>query len=98
MSYRVVVPARARHDVDAIYDRLAERSPEGAQRWLNQFQKATEALENHPLIGPVAPESLADRGSLCVGHPTSVTWRIPSRGAAPRIERLESRPQADDSG
>jgi plasmid stabilization system protein ParE len=34
MSYRVVVLARARLDVDVIYDWIADRSPEGAQRWL----------------------------------------------------------------
>jgi plasmid stabilization system protein ParE len=57
MSHRVVVLARARLDVFVIYDWIAERSPEGAQRWLDQFEKAAESLGINPFIAPVAPES-----------------------------------------
>jgi hypothetical protein len=38
MTYRVVVLARARLDVAGIYDWIADRSPEGAQRWFDQFE------------------------------------------------------------
>ena len=55
MSYRVVVLARARLDVDMIYDWIADRSIEGAQRWWEQFEKATATLEANPFMAPLAP-------------------------------------------
>ena len=57
MTYRVVILARARQDVDEIYDWIAKRSPDGAQRWLNGFEQATGTLQTNPFIGPPAPES-----------------------------------------
>ena len=57
MTYRVIVLARARRDDASIYDWIAERSAEGAQRWLGQFEKAAAALEANPFIAPLAPES-----------------------------------------
>jgi plasmid stabilization system protein ParE len=57
MKYRVIVLARARLDVAGIFDWIAARSAEGAQRWLDQFEKAAAALETNPLIAPLAPES-----------------------------------------
>ncbi len=57
MKYHVIVLARARRDVASIYDWIAERSAEGAQRWLDQFEKAAAALETNPFIAPLAPES-----------------------------------------
>jgi plasmid stabilization system protein ParE len=57
MIYRVVVLARARLDVVTIYDWIADRSLEGAQRWLEQFEEATATLETNPFIAPLAPES-----------------------------------------
>jgi plasmid stabilization system protein ParE len=57
MSYRVVVLARARRDVDRIYDYIAENSPKGAHSWLSQFEKATKTLETNPYVAPLAPES-----------------------------------------
>lgn len=33
MSFKVVLLARARQDVQQIYEWLAEQSPEGAARW-----------------------------------------------------------------
>jgi plasmid stabilization system protein ParE len=57
MRYRVVVQASARFDVASIYDWIAGRSAEGAQRWLDQFEQAAAALETNPFIAPLAPES-----------------------------------------
>lgn len=57
MTYRVIVLARARRDIAAIYGRIAERSAEGARRRFDQFEKATAALETNPFIGPLAAES-----------------------------------------
>jgi plasmid stabilization system protein ParE len=41
MTYTVVILARARRDVQQIYDWIAERSPEGAERWFASFEEAT---------------------------------------------------------
>jgi toxin ParE1/3/4 len=57
MTYRVVILARARQDVEQIYDWIAQRSPDGAQRWLDRFGQATGTLETNPFLGPLAPES-----------------------------------------
>jgi plasmid stabilization system protein ParE len=57
MSDRVVVLARARLDIATIYDGIADRSTEGAQRCFDQFEKATATLEANPSIAPLAPES-----------------------------------------
>src|SRR5690242_12869974 len=57
MTYRVVVLARARLDVETLYDWIAERSAAGAQRWLDEFEKATASLATNPFIAPLAPES-----------------------------------------
>jgi plasmid stabilization system protein ParE len=57
LRYRVVVQAGARLDVANIYDWIASRSAEGAQRWLDQFEKVAAALETNPFIAPLAPES-----------------------------------------
>ena len=57
MKFRVIVLARARLDVASIYDWIAERSPESAQRWLDRFEKARGSAETNPLMAPSAPES-----------------------------------------
>ncbi len=66
MSYRVVVVARARLDVETIYDWIADRSAEGAQRWLDQFEKATGTLATNPFVAPLTPES--DRLDIEIRH------------------------------
>jgi plasmid stabilization system protein ParE len=66
MSFRVVVLARARLDVGTIYDWIADRSAEGAQRWLDQFEKATATLATNPFLAPLAPES--DRFDIEIRH------------------------------
>ncbi len=57
MTYDLRILARAREDVQEIYDWIAERSPEGAQRWLDRFEEATTALQTNPFLAPLAPES-----------------------------------------
>src|SRR5262245_59001885 len=49
MTYRVVVYRRARSDVRAIFDWLAERSSSGALRWRQAFDEMIERLETNPL-------------------------------------------------
>jgi plasmid stabilization system protein ParE len=57
MTYRVVILARARHDVQEKYDWIASASPEGAERWLDRFEQAMETLKTNPNLAPLAPES-----------------------------------------
>jgi plasmid stabilization system protein ParE len=57
MAYSITVLARARQDVWEIYDWIAARSPDGADRWIDRFQKATESLRDNPFLFPLAPES-----------------------------------------
>lgn len=57
MRYRVVVLGRASHDIARIYDGIAQRSAEGARRWLDPFDKAAASLEINPFIAPLALES-----------------------------------------
>lgn len=56
MTYTVVVLARARQDVQEIYDWIAERSAEGAERWFASFEEATTRLQANPFVAPLAPE------------------------------------------
>jgi plasmid stabilization system protein ParE len=57
MTYRVVILARARHDVQEKYDWIAANSPDGAQRWLDRLEEAMETLRTNPFVAPLAPES-----------------------------------------
>jgi plasmid stabilization system protein ParE len=57
MTYRVTILARARQDVREIFDWIAARSPDGAERWLDCFDEATEILRTRPFLAPLAPES-----------------------------------------
>ena len=56
MSFKVVLLARARQDVQQIYEWLAEQSPDGAARWFNAFTSALESLEQDPASCSLAPE------------------------------------------
>ena len=57
MTFRVVVLRRAEAEVGAIALWLADRSPEGALRWLDAFDAAKDTLATNPFGGEVAPES-----------------------------------------
>jgi plasmid stabilization system protein ParE len=56
MTYATVILARARDDVQRIYDWIAERSVEGAERWFASFEEAILQLNTNPFLAPVAPE------------------------------------------
>jgi plasmid stabilization system protein ParE len=56
VTYTVVLLDRARGDVQPIYDWIAERSPEGAERWFAGFEEAVTALQVNPFVSPIAPE------------------------------------------
>jgi plasmid stabilization system protein ParE len=57
MSYQVRLLTRARDDLDVILAYIAERSPQGAARLADSFEKAMLLLEKNPLLPPLAPES-----------------------------------------
>ena len=48
MTYSVTVLARARQDVWEIHDWIPARSPDGADRWLDRFDNATNNLRSNP--------------------------------------------------
>jgi hypothetical protein len=58
---------------------IAKASPKGAQRWLDQFEKATSTLETNPFVAPLAPESK----SFDIG----IRHILLTRGTAGRIGR-----------
>ena len=49
MRYRFILTAQAEADIHRIYDRLSERSLEGARRWYESFWGAVERLKTNPL-------------------------------------------------
>lgn len=57
MSHRVHILARARRDFEDYMAWIAERSPQGAERWAAAFEAALTRLEQNPLLCPVASES-----------------------------------------
>jgi plasmid stabilization system protein ParE len=57
MSYQVRLLARACDDLDVILTYVAERSPQGAARLSESFEKAMLLLETNPFLSPLAPES-----------------------------------------
>jgi hypothetical protein len=57
MSFSVVVLGRAAGEVQAIAAWLAERSPQGAMRWLDAFEAAKNYLAANPFACGLAPEN-----------------------------------------
>ncbi len=57
MSYRVRILARAMPDFEGLYHWIAERSPQGAERWVASFEAVKARLAIHPLASPIASES-----------------------------------------
>jgi plasmid stabilization system protein ParE len=57
MRFRVVLLRRAEREVEATVAWLAERSPQGAARWLAAFEEATAKLAEKPLGFALAPEN-----------------------------------------
>lgn len=57
MNLKVRVSTRAERDVDAIYDWLADRSPEGALRWYQTYLSALDGLSVTALGSASAPEA-----------------------------------------
>lgn len=57
MSHHVRILARARRDFEDYMAWIAERSPQGAERWAEAFDAALTMLEQNPFLSPVASES-----------------------------------------
>lgn len=57
MTYRIVVQPVAADDLRQLFLWIAQRSPEGADRWYRQWLKAVESLQRNPLVYGLAPES-----------------------------------------
>ena len=57
MTYRVVVTPRAKLDLQELYDWIASRSVEGANRWADAFEDAVRRLDDDPQAYGLAPES-----------------------------------------
>jgi len=59
MKYRLRVLRRARKDVDAILDWIAneQKSPQGAASWLRAYENAAALLLDAPQSDSVAPEN-----------------------------------------
>lgn len=56
MKYKVVVLRQAKKEIAEIGQWIAERSVEGALRWLDRAERAIESLETHPESHGLAPE------------------------------------------
>ena len=56
MPYRVKVSRRASNDVAAVAAWIAERSPDGARRWLAALDAVLEAITRNPDGYPCAEE------------------------------------------
>src|ERR1700737_4495267 len=57
MTFRVTILARARADVDHIYEWINQRSNAGAIRWYAALVKSVELLADSPESCGLAPES-----------------------------------------
>lgn len=56
MNYKLVVSDEAEHKANRIYQWLAERSPEGANRWYAAFRAVLHDIERNPRGFGLAPE------------------------------------------
>jgi ParE toxin of type II toxin-antitoxin system, parDE len=56
VTYRVVVQRLAKEDLQAAYERAADRAPFTAARWLDRFQQSLQTLEQLPNRCPLARE------------------------------------------
>lgn len=59
MPLSLVVDPPAEQDVQAIYDYISERSPDGARRWYQAFLNAAHQAVRFPQSYPLAPEDTA---------------------------------------
>ncbi len=57
MNYQLVYTTRAKNDLCAATDYIAQQVPETAERWFNGFVVALAKLKQNPLIYGLAPES-----------------------------------------
>lgn len=56
MPYHIVISRKARRDLEAIADGLADLGPRTVTRWQQRFDRAIDDLTDHPLSYPLAEE------------------------------------------
>jgi plasmid stabilization system protein ParE len=76
MMYELVYTSRAKRDLNAATDAIAENAPETAERWFGSFIAALETLRRDAAIFALAPE--CDRCSIDIRQ---FIYRTKSRGA-----------------
>jgi plasmid stabilization system protein ParE len=57
MNYCIHVSEQADREANAIYEWIAERSADGARRWLQAFRKTLDSLMEHPESHALANEA-----------------------------------------
>ncbi len=57
MTYELVYTGRAKSDLQAAADYIAQQAPETANRWFNGFVAALDTLRQNPASYGLAPES-----------------------------------------
>ncbi len=86
MMYRIKTTRQATADRDHCFDYIAERSPDGALRWLEAYEMAVGSLLENPLRGRIQTPTVSEHRRAVAVRPRS---RYPaSEGiAAPRASR-----------
>lgn len=56
MTYQVRLLPKAKDDFHAMYEYIAKRSPEGADRWVAALESGLEKLKKNPRLCGFAPE------------------------------------------
>jgi plasmid stabilization system protein ParE len=67
MTYRINTTRQAAADRDRCFDYIAERSPDGALRWLEAHETKAASLLENPLRG-LAPENPDHEEEICQRH------------------------------
>ena len=64
MKFQLDLTRRAERDIDSIVGWLHQRSPKGAQTWLNRLGEVLEALRGKAANCPLAPEDGLDETEI----------------------------------
>jgi plasmid stabilization system protein ParE len=64
MKYQIGYTSRAEADIHAAFEWIAVDSPQSAAKWRKGLIDAIETLQDFPLSGPLAPESMAFKAEI----------------------------------
>lgn len=56
VSYHLAILPRAQEDVSKIFSWIDDRSPQGAKRWVQEFENVCQRISESPLEFALAPE------------------------------------------